>query len=245
MARTREKTGRTKTQKERVDRIKRRKRRARQVRGFLFTLFAVIGVVFVVSTAVSAIQTRLNPADDIDAYTQLISPLVGLNPIPFETIDEADKNVLVESAIWAVLQKEDTEKYTKNEFEQMMIPSVEVDRYFTKMYGEDNLPKHGNVVDADLTFVYDAESDTYIIPVTSLIGNSIPQITEIQRDGRKRLLTVAYMQYDQSIVIDPTADTTESLVFVKNMVYELTRDGDEYHITAVRNFEEPVEPSEG
>ena len=51
------------------------------------------------------------------------------------------------------------------------------------------------------------------------------------------------MQYDQSIVIDPTGATTDNLVFVKNMIYELTRDGEEYHITAVRNYEEPEQPA--
>lgn len=243
MAKSQEKTtGRTKAQRDRVERIKRRRRRVRQLRGFLFTVLAVIGLVFLIHTGVSAVRTRLNPADDIDAYTQLISPLVGLNPIPFETIEDADPNILMESAIWAVLTREDTEKYSKNEYEQMMIPAVEVDRYFTRMYGEDALPERGNVVDADLTFVYDPESDTYIIPITSLIGGNVPQITDIQRDGRKRYLTVACMQYDQSIVIDPTGNTTDNLVFVKNMIYELTRDGEEYHITAVRNYEEPEQP---
>ena len=120
-----------------------------------------------------------------------------------------------------------------------MIPSVEVDRYFSKMYGEDNLREHANVVDADLTFVYDTETDTYIIPITSLIGNSIPQITNIERDGKKRILTVAYMQYDQSIILDPAANTEDKLIFVKNMTYVIERDGEEYHIVAVRNYEEP------
>ena len=222
-----------------LQRVKRRKRRARQIRGFIFLLFAVIGVISVVTLAARAINSKLNPADDVDAYTQLISPLVGLNPVPFESVDEADNNILVESAIWAVLQREDTEKYTKNEYEQMMIPSVEVDRYFSKMYGEDNLREHANVVDADLTFVYDTETDTYIIPITSLIGNSIPQITNIERDGKKRILTVAYMQYDQSIILDPAANTEDKLIFVKNMTYVIERDGEEYHIVAVRNYEEP------
>ncbi|MBR0451656.1 MAG: hypothetical protein IJI78_06660 [Oscillospiraceae bacterium] len=222
-----------------LQRVKRRKRRARQIRGFIFLLFAVIGVISVVTLAARAINSKLNPADDVDAYTQLISPLVGLNPVPFESVDEADNNILVESAIWAVLQREDTEKYTKNEYDQMMIPSVEVDRYFSKMYGEDNLREHANVVDADLTFVYDTETDTYIIPITSLIGNSIPQITNIERDGKKRILTVAYMQYDQSIILDPAANTEDKLIFVKNMTYVIERDGEEYHIVAVRNYEEP------
>ena len=222
-----------------LQRVKRRKRRARQIRGFIFLLFAVIGVISVVTLAARAINSKLNPADDVDAYTQLISPLVGLNPIPFESVDEADNNILVESAIWAVLQREDTEKYTKNEYEQMMIPSVEVDRYFTKMYGEDNLREHSNVVDADLTFVYDSETDTYIIPITSLIGNSVPQITNIEKDGKRRILTVAYMQYDQSIILDPSANAEDNLIFVKNMTYIIERDGDEYHIVAVKNYEEP------
>ena len=227
-----------------LQRVKRRKRRARQLRGFLFLLFAVIGVISVISVAVRAITSRLNPADDVDAYTQLISPLVGLNPVPFESVEEADSNILVESAIWAVLQREDVEKYSKNEYEQMMIPTVEVDRYFTKMYGEESLPEHGNVVDADLVFVYDQETDTYIIPITSLIGNSIPQITNIESDGKQRILTVAYMQYDQSIVIDPAANNEDNLVFVKNMIYVIERDGDEYHIVSVRNYEEPENAKE-
>ena len=111
-----QKNKKTISQEKILQRVKRRKRRARQIRGFVFLMFAVIGVIAVITTAVRVINSKVNPADDIEAYTQLISPLVSLNPIPFESVKDADNNILVESAIWAVLQREDTEKYTKNEY---------------------------------------------------------------------------------------------------------------------------------
>ena len=111
-----------------ADKAKKRRRRIRQIRGMLFTLFAVIGIVTVVTGGVRILRERLNPADDLEEYTALISPLVVLNPIPFESVDAANPDVLVESAIWAVMLQEDTEKFTRNEYEQLMIPTVEVDR---------------------------------------------------------------------------------------------------------------------
>lgn len=228
MARSREKT---------ADKAKKRRRRIRQIRGLLFTFLAAVGIITLITGGVRLLQEKLNPEDDLEEFTELISPLVFLNPVPFESVEEANPDILVESAIWAVMLKEDTEKYSRNEYEQMMIPTVEVDRYFSKMYGEDLLPEHATIVDADLVFAYDVATETYIIPITSMPVSYFPQITSVQRNGNLRTLTVSYMQYDQnSIVIDPTS-TQEAVQFVKEMVYELRRDGREYHITAVR---EPV-----
>ena len=63
-----------------ADKAKKRRRRIRQIRGMLFTLFAVIGIVTVVTGGVRILRERLNPADDLEEYTALISPLVVLNP---------------------------------------------------------------------------------------------------------------------------------------------------------------------
>ena len=226
-----------------ADKAKKRRRRIRQIRGMLFTLFAVIGIVTVVTGGVRILRERLNPADDLEEYTALISPLVVLNPIPFESVDAANPDVLVESAIWAVMLQEDTEKFIRNEYEQLMIPTVEVDRYFSKMYGEESLPEHATIVDSDLTYAYDAATETYIIPITSMPVSYFPQITAVQRSGNQRILTVSYMQQNQtgaSISIDPTTSQDDVRV-VKEMIYELQRDGRDYHIVAVR---EPVTEGE-
>ena len=82
-------------------------RRRRQIIGAVFLFFAVVGVISVVGFVVSSLTAATDDTEIKQDYQKLIAPLVSLDPAPFESLDDADQDVLLESAIWAALEYED------------------------------------------------------------------------------------------------------------------------------------------
>ena len=223
-----------KVQLTKAQKAKRRRYRARQLRGAVLLFLALIGVYHIASGIVAGVRTAMGNDEDRESYTALIAPLVSLDPVPFESIDKANPTMLLQSAVWAAVRGEDTSKYARTETDQLLVPVVDVQRYFTRMYGSDVSPTYETFTDGDLTFEYVAESDAYIIPITGQVGSYTPQITDMKQSGSTIVLTVAYMEYESSsLVVDPTSDMDEQKA-VKTMEYVLLREGSDYHIYTVQ-----------
>lgn len=217
--------------KNKASAVARRKRRRRQLLGAVIFCFCLIGLVSVVFWSVNGIRSLMAPEQEQEDYLSLIAPLVSLDPLPFADTESANKDMLLESAIWASISYEDTEKFPRDEQGRMLVPSVDVDRYLTKMYGSSVKIEHHSFVDIDLSFDYLDESKSYVIPITSQSGSYFPRIDNEETSGNTKILTVAYMQYTGTaaeIVLDSSTQKVS-----KYMSYILTRDNDSYHISSV------------
>lgn len=215
----------------------RAKRRRRKALGLIFTCFALIGVASIVYLCASFIHQRFfDDTAQRQDYQALIAPLVAMDPSEFSSIEEADQDVLLESAIWAALTYEDTSKYERNELEEIILPSVDVERYLSQMFGPNFHVEHHSFFDLDIEFVYDAQLLAYIIPITSQSGSYTPLVEEISTSGGTRILRVAYMEGSNSaadVVLDPNAQTV-----AKRMEYVMLKSGRDYYIYAVRPYTE-------
>lgn len=215
------------------ERRNRARRFRRQMLGFLFTLLALVGAGTVIFAATRLVHTAFfDDTEDRQNYQVLLAPLVAMDPAPFESLDNANPDMLLEAAIWAALDYEDTTKYSRNEYDQIILPTVDVERYLSRMYGPSFSFTHHSFFDLDIEFVYDESLSAYIIPITSQSGSYMPRVVRIQNVGGSRVLTVAYMQYSTSavdIVTDSSAQTTS-----KYMEYVLVRESGGYYIHALR-----------
>ena len=218
----------TKAQRARI-----RRRRLRQIRGAIFLVFAVIGLISVVSFVIGKVRTVSNDDDQKLEFAKLIAPMVSLDPVPFESIEKAKPELLEEASIWGVIYNEDTSKYARNETDQLLIPTVDVDRYFKKMFGSGTLPEHATFSDGTLTFEYSEETDSYVIPIVSFSGAYSPRIQDISSSGSTKILTVEYIRYPDPTSILVPGEDTEAEVY-KKMEYVLLKEGNEYHIYSVR-----------
>ncbi len=214
------------------------KRRRRRALGLVFTCFALIGVSTLVYLCVSFIHHRFfDDTAQRQDYQALIAPLVAMDPKEFTSIEEADQDVLLEAAIWAALNYEDTSKYERNEQEEILLPTVDVERYLSQMYGPAFQIEHHSFYDLDIQFVYDEARLSYIIPITSQGGSYTPLVEEITTSGNTRILRVAYMEGSTSaadVVLNPDAQKV-----AKTMEYVMLRQGRDYYIYAVRAFDGP------
>jgi len=218
----------TKTQKAKL-----RRRRSRQIKGALFLILACIGAFSIVHFIVGKVRTSSNDDEEKLELARIIAPLVALDPVPFESVDKAKAEVLEEASIWAVIYNEDTSKYARNENDQLLIPAVDVDRYFKRIFGSGTLPDHQTFSDGDLVFEFDAEADSYILPITSLSGSYYPRITGIDTSGSTKVLTVEYVTSSaESVISVPGED--DGYKVVKTMEYVLLKEGSDYHIYSIR-----------
>lgn len=220
------------------ERQKRSQRRRRQISGLVFICLALIGVGTIITLGIRYIGSMFDDTEVRQDYQKLIAPLVAMDPVPFDSFEDANGDILLEAAIWAALDYEDTTKYERNEAGSLLLPSVEVERYYSAMYGPSHTVEHHSFTDLDIEFIYVAETSSYVIPITSQGGSYTPVVESISGTGSERILRVAYMQGSTSaaeVVIDAGAQTV-----VKYMEYVMKRDSGGYYIDGVR---EPAEPA--
>ena len=125
-----------------AEKIKIRRRRARQFRGAVFLLLAFVGVISIASVVIGRIRAITN--DDVQKaeFAKIIAPLVALDPAPFESTEKAKAAILEEAAIRAVIYNENTSKYVRTSEGQILIPVLDVDRYYKRLFGSGRLPRH-------------------------------------------------------------------------------------------------------
>jgi hypothetical protein len=239
----------TKTRLTKEQRIKRRKRTRRKLIGLIFLFLAVVGTVSIISAVVAKIGLLLDDSDEYLEYENLFAQLVSLDPIAFDSIEQADKNVLKQAAIETTLAFEDTDKYERTaDTGQIILPVVDIERYATKLYGPNYYLEHGtfgqtSLILGDLEdtsgYIFLPEKNAYIIPPLSAAGSYIPKIVEIQRSGNTKTLKIAYMQVDTSlfsVVNDP-----DSQIVVKYMDYVLIKESGQYYLYSIRTSSDKEE----
>ncbi|MDO4566030.1 MAG: hypothetical protein Q4B42_01745 [Oscillospiraceae bacterium] len=213
------------------ERQKRAQRRRRQASGLFFILLALVGAGTIVFAAVRYIGGLLDDSEARQDYQQLIAPLVALDPEPFESLGEADGALLLESAIWAALDYEDTSKYERNEAGSILLPTVDVERYYSAMYGPSAALEHRSFTDEDIEFLYLSDTSCYVIPITSQ-SNYHPLVESISGSGSTRVLRVAYLTGSTSAV--ELIEDASAQIVVKYMDYIMTRERGSFYISGVR-----------
>lgn len=221
-----------KEQVSKKERIHRRKRIRRQAIGLVFAFFVVVGIVSILTLGVRYISSFFDDSGDKEEFQLLIAPLVALDPSPFSSIDKANDDTLMEAAIWAALSYEDTTKYNRTPEGLIILPSIDVVKHATRMYGPSYSVNHRSIGSLDMEFTYESGQDAYIVPITSLSSSYTPIVEEITTSGNTKILRVAYAQRSGSsgdIITNP-----DSQVIAKYMEYVMIKDANGYYIYAVR-----------
>lgn len=221
----------TATGKKKVNKIHRR----RLITGAVFTILAFIGVLSIISGVVKTGRKILDNSGEKQEYNALLAPLVMYDPLPFETPDAADQRVLLASSLWAAIMNEDMTVYETNEFGETLLPAVDVDKYFAKVFGTQIQLTHGTFTDSDVEFVYNAEKRAYIIPATNFPTGFTPQVEKIKTSFGGKTVTVGYLSPRTS-----WADTGERTVS-KYVDYIFEKQDGNYALVAIRESEMKVE----
>lgn len=219
--------------KKRQQRIRRR----RIIIGAVFSLLAFVGLISLVYSAVNITARLLDNSEEKRYYNNLLAPLVVYDPLPFESPDQADQNLLLVSSIWSAIMNEDMTMYETNEYGQTLLPAVEVDKYFTRLFGTQYSLTHQTATDRDIEFTYDEEKQAYIVPATSYPTGFTPQVAKIKTGFSEKTVTVGYISPQNS-----WTDTSTGTIS-KYVDYIFEKQDGEFYLVAVRESDMKVEAS--
>ena len=210
-------------------------RRRRIIVGAVMCFLMFIGVCTIIAGGISITAKIFDNTAEKEQYNSMLATLVVADPLPFESPDQADMDLLLSSSVWAAVMNEDMEKYEKNDIGQTYLPAVDVDRYFAKVFGTQFVLEHKDFSDQEIEFEYDEDKQAYIVPITSFPTGFTPKVEKIKTGGGEKVVTVGY--------VSPATnwnDTSDGSVS-KYVDYIFQKQGKEYYLVAIRESEMQVE----
>ncbi len=223
---------------EMATRSKRARRRISAFIGAVAILFALVSAVWILKTAVLGLNSIGSTGEKKAEYTQFISPVVINDPEPFENIENADNQMLLESAIWSALSSADENSaysYQYDDTGKIVLPAKEVEEAGRKLFGADvklNMDVLSET-DGSVLYYYDSIEDKFHITTGGIIGPSA-NITKIAQKSDYVSLIVGYCsQADMSSV---SSDEVEAYKYME-FILSFDEKGD-YHIESIREYTE-------
>ena len=210
------------------------KRKRRVAIGAVMCVLMFVGVFSIVFSGVKFATKLLDNTAEKDRYNALLATLVVADPLPFEAPDQADQTLLLSSSVWAAVMNEDMEQYEKDDFGQTFLPAVEVDRYFTKVFGTQYTLTHHSFSEQEIEFTYDEEKQAYIVPITSFPTGFTPQVEKIKKGSGEKIVTVGYISPSTNWNDDANSGIS------KYVDYIFQKQGNEYYLVAIRESEMQV-----
>lgn len=207
----------------------------RVVMGALMFALMVIGVASIIGGGISFGKKLMDNTAEKQRYASLLSSIVVADPLPFESPELADPKMLLSSSIWAAVMNEDMEKYEKSEFAQTYLPAVDVDKYFSRIFGTQVKLTHQTFEDQGIEFQFDEEKQAYVIPVTSFPTGFTSKVTKIKSSFSEKVVTVGYIS--PAISWTDTSDGTIS----KYVDYIFQKQGKNFYLVAIRESATKVE----
>ena len=213
----------------------RSKNKRRVLIGAVMCALMLVGVISIIAGGVKVAAKLLDNTAEKEKYNALLATLVVADPLPFETPDQADQTILLSSSVWAAVMNEDMEQYEKDDFGQTYLPAVEVDRYFTKVFGTQYTLTHQSFSEQEIEFTYDEGKQAYIVPITSFPTGFTPKVEKIKRGSGEKIVTVGYISPATNWNDDASGNVS------KYVDYIFQKQGSEYYLVAVRESAMQVE----
>lgn len=210
------------------------KKRNTIITGAVVLGFALIGVVTVISLIISLIASAFDNSEEKAKFQQFIKPVVMVDPVAFASPNEADEHALLMSSMWNLLMKvgEDT-AYPEDEYGMMTIPSSDLDVSAANLFGSDVKLSHQSFMNNSITFEYNEETLSYVVPPMGYTMQYEPRVDKIKRRGKTYTLTVAYINSNTALNTESTEKDYDKLMY-----YILEKTGkDKFVIREIRDVE--------
>lgn len=210
-------------------------RKRRIIIGAVFTVLAFVGVLSIFTGVVKIGTGLFDNSEEKQKYNNLLNTLVMYDPLPFESPEQADQNVLLASCLWSAISNEDMTQYETDEYEQTLLPAAVLDKYYSKLFGTQTKLTHGTFTDQDVEFVFNEDKQAYVIVPTSFPVGYSRQVAKIKKSFGEKTITVGYLSPQTS-----WADTGERTI-AKYVDYIFEKQDGEYYLVAVRESNTKVE----
>lgn len=212
------------------------RRRNRQIIGFALSILVVAGAVSIVLFAVNLVRGMMDTTDEFESYQDLLQPMVWFDVLPFASVEALDENAVKEVCLWGVLSSTDESNVRRTDMGEALIPVIEMERYAVSLFGNNfRFSGHEEFRNAlwGLYYGYDAETQMYILPPTSLDAPFLPSVVDIEDEsGGVRRVVMGYVSTrtsDNRVVPEP--DYAHPAYY---MDYMFRRDGNNYYLYAMQ-----------
>ena len=201
--------------------------------GTIAILLILVGLGTLAFLGVQFTKGLLDNTKEKEQFEQVISPVIMFDPVPFENAEDAEPLFLLQSSLWSTLRGEKRDSYQFDALGRVVVPASDVEVACARLFGPDVTLEHRSFGDYENTYTYDESTKTYYVPVTVQAGYT-PDILRIVKNGDVYTLTVGYVPPVNAWTQGYTGD--ESQLFIKYMIYELTKVDDHFQLTAIRDL---------
>ena len=182
--------------------------------GVIVSVFAVVGVVLTVWNTVRYISKSAVESGQYAEYNEYLTPIVAVDIDAFDDITSADKEQLLNAAIWSILSDETTPDTYKYSGGYMLIPAADIEKAYGAIFGPEaaNAITHMTVQGYNSVFEYNATDSVYKIPVTTISPVYTPRVTDVTKSGTALVVTAdllaaeSWMKDEEGNFVAPEPD---------------------------------------
>ncbi|MEG0109596.1 MAG: hypothetical protein RR675_00640 [Oscillospiraceae bacterium] len=219
----------------------RRRRRIRQLIGAVVCLLVVVGLATLLRAGFLSVAKLTDNSGEKAEFETRLTNLVAKDPLPFDTLGEANQDLLLSAAIWGTLAEADQSVYERDDIGQPYLPTVDVDNFVAKLYGKEFKFEYKSFEDNQgLAYTYIEDKQAYLIPITGAMAEYFPRVAKIKREKDTKRVTVGYLspygaggEFNASTTLKP----------VKYLDYIFTKQDKEYYLSAITESKMKVEAS--
>ncbi len=202
--------------------------------GMIVVCLALVGAGWLCVQGYRAVYRYVTDDSAERAYDAFLTQVVMLDPEPFESINAADKNMILRAATWKTVDEVLAgTSYESDEQGRVVLAGEQLRTNAVQLFGVGCVLTDGDFTlsdDSDASVVwYDADHDQYHVPLLDVVGTYQPYTLRVQKKRGCTLLQVAYC-----VMVDVSTSSTDvqlvgadkNLAVVKTMEYELRHDDD-------------------
>ena len=224
-----------------LDKTKKRRKLSTPIGGVIF-LLAMVGLIAVVSAGVNTVKSVFDNSAQRERYESFISPVVMMDPVPFTRAENLEQSFLQQTAMWAVLTGDKRGSYPYDEIGLLLIPASDLDAAAKSLFGNSVVISHRSFDDNEASYLYDPEIKTYRVPLVAKLAY-LPSVEKIDKKGDQLVLRVGYIAPGNIFSNDVNKGKGTDPLLEKYMLYELTKLGNGYYISAVRDVADESLPA--
>ena len=164
----------------REENARRHRRRRRQALGLVLAVLILVGLGTIATSVVGLVGSLFDDTDLMKDFENRLQIMVMFDPLPFDSLEQADQIMLREVGIWGALYGEletsgSLDAYERDpETDCIILPTLEVDATLTKLVGPGFSVTHESFEDDGMTFTYLEDKQGYLIPITGQQGRYTP-----------------------------------------------------------------------
>lgn len=214
------------------------RRRRRVILGVIICVLVVIGITTIMTSAFRITKKLTDDSAERAEFENRVYSLVMLDVLPFDSLENANQEVLIQTCIWNVMFNEDLSQFAVNEYGEYIIPAVDVDRYAAKLFGPNFKLKHHEFKTSDqLLFAFDEDTQCYTMPVTGVVDSYTPKVVNIKKGRGSKIVTVGYVQMNSNSFMGLGTGNQEKSEPVKYYDYVFTKIDGEFYLTSIEESE--------